>query len=379
MTLPYAPLVEQLVRESHEQLVEVEAVVHGDVVPLQLEATGSNLVSFDERRAPRCVAQLTCTVPEDAATLTALDPRGDVRLRVRAGYAGRGLVDVHPLCELQLRDRVVDRPRNTMRLEGHGAESLLVDAGPERADVEISASSTWSTAYAIRDLVRARLGPSTPFVVDYPTGGSGVSHQQLGTDVWAAVETLVGIIDADVYDDGLGTWHVEPRPQLAVIAAHQLKVGGAGTIVDSSTTLSRADTGATGFYNAVDIAFRYVTDYATFDEAVLRGYAEQVDGPLGTASVPLRKLVERRDQLVTQAEADAIAASMLKRTISRGRSFRLSAVAAYWLRPGHTVTVQLPTGAQERHLLSSVVFDLSTGRMNVDSRLPVPTNASTGG
>ena len=61
--------------------------------------------------------------------------------------------------------------------------------------------------------------------------------------------------------------------------------------------------------------------------------------------------------------------SLLKRRASRGRQTSVRAVAVPWLRPGHTLLLQLPSGVSENVLVSSVTFDES-GAMDVTTRTP---------
>ncbi|ARU53514.1 hypothetical protein CBR64_20880 [Cellulosimicrobium cellulans] len=90
-------------------------------------------------------------------------------------------------------------------------------------------------------------------------------------------------------------------------------------------------------------------------------------------------MVQSQGYSRSSLKASAVAAARVRRTISRGRQMSVeAAAAAYWLRPGHTITVQLPTGPQERHLVSSVTFDLPSGTMHVRTRVPVDVTITTG-
>ena len=101
-------------------------------------------------------------------------------------------------------------------------------------------------------------------------------------------------------------------------------------------------------------------------------------GEHAVGAVGWRWQVFERTSPTTQAAANAAARVLLGRALSRGRSLSVTAVAAYWLRPGHTVTVQLPTGDQERHLVSRVDFDIPAGLMTVRTRRPVTADVENG-
>ena len=57
----------------------------------------------------------------------------------------------------------------------------------------------------------------------------------------------------------------------------------------------------------------------------------------------------------------------------------ITAHAAYWLRPGMTVTVQLPVGDQQRLLVRQVTFNPVNGTMSVSLYQPINVEISTTG
>jgi hypothetical protein len=328
----------------------------GEIVELKLEA---GTVTFDEKTAPRVNADLTCQVPLDAGVLSRIDPRLGARLVVKAGYRRPGgLEDVQTLCDVGLRSRVVNRPGDTMRLVGESDEALVVDNA-------ISSSLTVNTATTTAGIVYV-LGlifAAPTIVVTGPTGAA-VNQTSLDADKWDTIADLADRIEARVYDNGLRTWIVEPAPVLASTPAIELKVGAGGTIIRSAAGVSRDD----GFANRVLLVYEWrdaggVSHRIQSVRSITSGDYAAVVGNVKTFDL-------RRDIPATQTQADAAATSLVKRTVTRGRSLPLEAVSAYWLRPGHTAGVQLPLGDAESHLISRVSFDLRTGLMAVDTRLP---------
>ena len=58
--------------------------------------------------------------------------------------------------------------------------------------------------------------------------------------------------------------------------------------------------------------------------------------------------------------------------LERSRSLTIQAPSAWWLRPGHTITVHLPDSDPERHLVAAVEHTTG-GVMTVTTRTPDPS------
>lgn len=356
----------------------------GGLVDLDVQTAS---LSYDEARAPRVQADITARVPPEQATLDALDPRRSTRLVVTTGYLRPdGVTDVHELADLGLRIRSVNRPANTVTLQGASDEAVVLDAA---AAPEAVTPSQTSVSTAVRQLVNYGLGapaaftvtqpdsvPADPIVVEYGTG-----------DLWATIDDQCDKVGADVYADGLRRWWLTPRPRLAAPAA-RLVVGAGGTVLDARTDLTRED-----WHNAVQLVYRWAEEKNAGGTVVqvprlLAGRAAATTGPYAagpgnrrvyseTRQLPLQQLSDPPP--ITQPAADTAARSILARRLAHGRSLTLSAISHLWLRPGHTVEVLLPTGPEESYLLSAVTFDLLAGRMSLRLRRPdTATTITTG-
>jgi hypothetical protein len=163
---------------------------------------------------------------------------------------------------------------------------------------------------------------------------------------------------------------VVPQPINAGSASASFTVGTGGTLTSSETSLSRKL-----FGNTVLVKYSWYDG----DQRTAFGYAEVTSGPLAVSAVG-RKVIEREyERKGTAAQAKASAAALVRRAITRGRSMSLEFEhAPFWLRPGQTITVQLPTGPQERHLVSRVDFDIPSGRGHVRTRQPENVSIETG-
>jgi hypothetical protein len=138
-------------------------------------------------------------------------------------------------------------------------------------------------------------------------------------------------------------------------------VGSNGTILTSSSGVTRDD-----WANWVTVW--YVWTGSTGTPFVSGGYANVTAGPYAPAASGYKILLERRPVPGTPTSGNRVAATILRRMLARSRSYTVDAVPAWWLRPEDTITLQLPLGEQERHLVSRVAF--APGRMSIETRLP---------
>jgi len=352
-----APWDERAIAAMRESLFHTAEATSGALV-LDVE---SGQVTFDEGWSPYIQGSLTCRVP-DAATLNTLDPRTGTDVDISAGYVyPGGIRDVHTLAQGGLRVRQVARPGNTMTLDIHGDELRLQDTAPLGDSRSFTGGNL--NLYVIANLIVWML-PSAVVSVTATSTMALTEPLAVGTgaNVWSIITDLADGANARVFVDEFGVWQIQDRPTIAGVSAHVLEVGVVGTIESSDSTLSTDE-----WANAVVLT--YSNDVSV--------WAKVTTGPFAVGTVPTKVLKITRDTLPA-VYSQAAARAILQRAVSRGRGYSLRAISAYWLRPGMTVTVQLATGSQERHLVSRVSFDLSDGTMTVRTRVPDDVTITTG-
>lgn len=322
-------------------------------------------LSWDDTRSPRVEASIECRVPTDQELLNRLDPRTGARLEVEAGYRRPDrLEDAHLIADLGLRARTVRRPEDTMTLTALSDEAIIIDDAPSSAGT-ITGSST---VLAIREMVRLFFpGESLTLTGLSTLTGPSINQSPMG-DKWEAIADLSDRVGAQTFDDGLRNWNLAV-PATVTDPAAELYVGQAGTVIDSETGLDRDD----GFYNRVFLRYEWRDSGGT--EYVVKATRSITSGIYAATVGNVRTLELRREIPTTQTEANAAAAALVARTVTRGRSFAVRAVSAYWLRPGMTVETKLPIGDAEQHVVSRVEFDLRAGDMRVTTRLPDNTGS----
>lgn len=367
MTNPAAPYLEDTPALLAGTLTHTAAarVVLPSGEQCELELEGGTL-EWDETRAPRVSADLSCRLVDDQALLDRLDPRTGARLQVDAGYVRPdGLTDAHTIADLSFRRRRVQRPDDRMPVEGLSDEALVIDNAASTSLTVNQASTVAGIQYVIGLVL-----PAATITTTAPAGPA-VNTVAAPGDKWDTIADLANQAGARVFDDGLRGWHIDPSPVLTA-PVHTVATGPAGTITSSDTGLGRDD----GWYNRVFLRYEW-TDAGGTDHVVVT-VKSVTSGPFTTTGGNVRCYTrEIRDVATTQAQADAAATALLKRLVNRGRSFELDAVSAYWIRPGMTVTEALPLGDSEDHLVSAVSFDLATGLMRLRTRLPQDDPAIT--
>lgn len=325
----------------------------GDPITLDVESVQ---VTFDDGWTPHIQATITCRVPDDQDTLDRIDPRTGTRVLIQAGYSYQdGRDDTHDLALLHLRSRPVRRPGNTIELVAHSGECRLLDNAPLGSTHNYTTSN--GVIATIADILSWSLGETLS--VDMSSGDllDAAMSITTGTDLWRTVKDLADRIGGRLYVDGAGTWHLDQWPTKAAQSAYVMRTGPQGNLEETEATLSIDEWG-----NAV------LLDYGSNTY----GWATVTGGPFSVSSVPRKVVRVSRTDVApgSQSARNAVAGSVLGRIVSRGRGFTLKGPAAYWIRPGQTVTAKLPTGPQERHLVSRVTFELLTGTMSIQTRVP---------
>lgn len=366
MTAPWPLEVADLLPVPHETTCRAEAVLTqgGDPVPLELLRV--ELV-WDETSAPRVRGTIAARVPDDLALVRALDPRVGARVRVHVGYRlGTGKVNEQLVADLGIRVRDVIRPDDELALELASDEALVMDnellnySGNTGENVLtvlrsciINGVNTGGTGY----FPTVTVDPSLDSTLEFPSPLGGL-------ETWDAIEAMAGQLGADVFDDGLRGWQLTRKVPYPAPSRAQLRTGEGGTITRSRSRMTREL-----WANLVRLDFN--DDY---------GQQQQLTGPFAAyGNAGLRALrFARPVRAHHSGGADAQTARALTTWLSRGRSLNVEAVAAWWLRPGHVVSVQLPTGNQERHLVARASFGWPADTMTLDLRLENGTVEPTG-
>jgi hypothetical protein len=371
LTDPYFPDVDDRIRQSVEHVYSATAYpVTGAPIPLDVEDLS---ITFDESWTTHIQADITAKVPEDQAILDRLDPRKNCRIKINVGYIYDGQVqDVYEIANLHLRTREVLRPSNLLRVIAYSDETRALDAKRRSAD---AAPPKTGINEIISYAANKAVYPDTAEIVSDFNPGYGVNsftelELDIGNDFQSLITDAAARAGVWVYSDGSRRWRITSRAEVAGVSAHKLYTGPDGTIFDSDTALQRED-----FANSV--CLKYVWKNGSGEEQIIYGEA-YVPGTLGYGVVGsgYNTYVEERQGPITQSQATSAAQSVLRYKVTRGHGIRLQAVAAYWLRPGMTVTIQLPLGEQERQLIRAVTFNPSSGSMTITTRQPESVSIS---
>lgn len=374
MTGPFSPRISEALEGSIRHEVTVFAVPRtGPPFPLDITRAGLS-VTFAEDWSPYAQVTASAVIPESQEYLDALDPRLNCRLRVDAGYTFPDDVqEVFSLADVGLRKRPVARPAGTMALTADSAEFRTQDRrimySPTPPKTGVNQAARWLLGFAFENEPYTLV---SSFADGYGASALADWGMDIGDDFWTALADMASRAGVRIFCDESKVWRIVPRADGAGPVRHAVATGqGVGTITATNAELSRED-----WFNAAVMRYRW-TD-ATNTARAITGTATANSGPYTPALVGRRVYLEDVDKPVSQATADAVAATRVKSLITRGRTLSFTAVAAYWLRPGHTIQVTLPTGSPELAIIRSITFRPLDGLMDITTRQPSNTTTKTG-
>lgn len=367
---------EALIKGTVEHLLTIRALpMNGEA--FELDATDAEL-TFDEDWTPHIQGTLSMGVPADAE-LAKLDARLGCVIEVTAGYRyAKDDEDTLIMALLQLRNRSINHETDRMTLRFEGRESLFIDhvlTGSE----DVSRASL--TAY-LQDIVGYVLLPEeleTTRLYSAEKGSfarelkgdpatltreSAELRPELGKTAWEMIAEAQRRTGTWIYSADGNNLNVDRRPEIAEKPVLTLELGESGTIKSGESNL-----GAEEFYNEVIFSYEWRDDNKLPAEQSVRGRAYARYGPLNVLQVRRRTYFEVIDRRVSQPEADAAARDKLARLMTKGHQYTINAVAAYWLRAGDTVALNID-GTTRRLLCKSVKFDFADGTMVVQLRTP---------
>ena len=362
LTAPYQAQALETVRQSHRQEVTA-TLTPATGEPLQL-VVNSGSVTFSEDWSPHAQVELSCVGGQSVADLLRMDPRLSPLLEVKAGYVYPGQsADVQLLATTHLVERRVVTPGDTLELVAASAEHLAQDVVWMEADQVKSfqgvlEATQWLLTYAGAGEVDA-----TQVSQNYrPDLVAAVALKQ-GSSVWSVVLHIATAAGLWLYVAADGTWQLAPKVHLAGQTTAWLAQGGGGSLVyKADDVLSR-----NGYYTAAIV--RYAWEDANGSQEIVGTWAPTpAAGALRGSGQ--KTLVLDRQGSISQYWADEAARLVVENVSTRGDSYLLEAVACYWLRPGHTVQVDLANGSTARHIVKQVVLHLGNGSMTVTTREP---------
>lgn len=180
-------------------------------------------------------------------------------------------------------------------------------------------------------------------------------------DRWAAVNALAQAINVTVGADASGGWRIAPATP-STTSVWSVAHGSNGVLVAETTAYSRRKQ-----YNAVAIRWQnpdgtgglsYIADV---DSASPTYYY----GPFGKKPRPEETLAT----VTTSGQADAAATTILQQCSGRTRSISLTTVHNPLMEPGDVLTLRLPDGSVEDHVIDAITIPLEKGIMSMETRL----------
>lgn len=357
ITAPYQPQAMEVLSKTHRQRVYARLTVAGAEQTVEI-SDGS--VALSEDWSPH--QKFSLTSPALAELVAAADPRQPVKVEVLAGYvyAGDGGEDVQVLATGHIRSAGDDTPGDALVLECASDELRTLDnkwmgSRQTKSFLGVLEAIIWLLDYAC---------PTEQTVAD--TIGYGYRKDLVaavvlepGKPLWEQLYAIALAAGLWIYVDTTGTWRLEPRPTAAAESAVLLRPGPNSLVkkIGHSRDLDP-------YYTAAVLQYKW-KDSAGTDREVFGTWAPPPGNKVAGAG--LKVFFATREVQTDQYSANEAARLTVAQLSTRGDSYTVEAVAAYWIRPGHTVSI----GADDvRHIVKTITFDLGAGTMTLATREP---------
>jgi hypothetical protein len=218
---------------------------------------------------------------------------------------------------------------------------------------------------AIKDLVDAAHPSTSPPSWTVAAGVDTTSLPPDNTvftgDRWAAVNALAQAVNVTVGATASGGWMIAPTTP-STTPVWTVTHGSDGVLVAETTAYSRRSQ-----YNAVAIR------WANPDGTGGLSYIADMDptsptyynGPFGRKPRPEETLAT----CTTSGQADAAATTILQQCSGRTRAISLTSVHNPLMEPGDVLTLRLPDGTIEEHVIDAVSLPLEKGTMSLETRV----------
>lgn len=174
-----------------------------------------------------------------------------------------------------------------------------------------------------------------------------------------------------VFCDSRGAFVAAPVPTLADPSVWSLAAGPGGALVEPQQTLSRE-----GVYNQIVASGASESGkppvgpaIASDDDPVSPTYYKGAFG-----AVPL---FYTSKLLTTFQQCQAAALGLLAPRLGLKQTVSVSSIVNYALEPDDVITVTMPDGHDENHIVDSVSYSLTGGSMNMQTRATTSTGLTT--
>lgn len=357
ITSPYQPAAMEVLASTHRQRIYARVTSGPTTAVVEISA---GTVSFSEDWSPH--QQFSLTSPALAEVLAVTDPRQPTMVEVLAGYELPGYgEDVQVLATGHVREDGTEQPGDGLDLSCTSDELRTMDALWMLARQTKSFPGVVEALEYLLDYASPVPGRKFSQSIGYQYRPDLVAAVALepGKPVWEQIYAIALAAGLWVYVDSSGAWQLQPRPAAAGEAAAILREGPGSLVKKIRHTRSLEP-----YFTAALLRYTW-KDGAGADQEIFGTWAP----PPGSRAVGAgqKTFFAERNVQTDQYSADEAARLTVASLSTRGDSYSIDAVAAYWLRPGHTVSIG-DTGI--RHIVKTVSFNLGAGTMTLATREP---------
>ena len=357
ITAPYDPMAQDVLSKTHRQRAYARITTGGTATTVEIS---DGTVALSEDWSPH--QRFSITSPAVAELLALADPRQPTMIEILAGYIypGGAGEDVQVLATGHIRKGENSSPGDAHTMECTSAELRTQDnrwmgTRQTKSFTGVVEAVAWMLDYAC---------PSPQTITTQlpdkyrPDLVSAVALEP-GKPLWEQLYAIALAAGLWIYVGTPGAWRLEKRPTAAGEAAALLREGP-DSLVKKITHSQDIDP----YYTAAVLRYAW-KDSGGVDREIFGKWAPPGDSRGSGAGHKV--FYAEREVQTDQYSADEAARLTVAQLSTRGDSYTIEAVAAYWIRPGHTVAIG-PDGI--RHIVKTVTFNLGEGSMTLATREP---------
>jgi hypothetical protein len=248
--------------------------------------------------------------------------------------------------DLGVRSIAYDYVSKEATIELSSDEALTQDVHGYGDDIMVEYGDARSLINEVLNFIGAELEPGTANYTYDPPYQLQKYEFNLPSTAWDFIETITQAAGLKLYCDEERRWYlVDP---VAVSGDLQLKDD------DNITAFTKLISRDGLWYNQVVIQYETISDGVIWDNYYASGTGE------------IRTLFQKKTNI--EFPGFGAAESIAQRTLTRGETYNMEAIANFDARPRQTLTVDIAGEPVKSGVIQSVTWSLPSARMSIDIR-----------
>ena len=225
-------------------------------------------------------------------------------------------------------------------------EALTQDVHGYGDDVTVSYGTLRALLTEVLSFIGATLQPGTADYTYSPAYELQKYEFNLPSTIWDFMETVTNAAGLKIYCDEQRRWYlVDPAAVSGTLALNDQ---------DNVTSFTKQLSRDTLWYNQAVIQYETISDGIIWDNYYASGTG------------PIRTLFQKKTNI--EYPGAGAAEALVTRSLTRGETYEVEAIANFDARPRQTLTVDIAGEPAKTGIVQSVTWSLPSARMSVDIR-----------